>query len=65
MGRIVQRKFSGYAIDYDEVPKGLRIRLRDVRTNRVWDMEDTQYWMRQNLASFYALIPELKNQETA
>ncbi len=58
MGRIVERTFSGSRIDWDEVPPGLTIRLRDVRTNRVWDMEDTHYWIRQKLSTFYSLTQE-------
>lgn len=49
MGRIVVRTFSGYYIDWDEIPKGLKLSVRDVRIGERWELEDVQYWIRQKI----------------
>jgi len=58
MGRIIERTFSGYRINWDNVPGGENIKLvlRDCRTGERQELEDVSYWMRQRLSVIFESV---------
>ena len=51
LSRFLQRTFSGYRLD---LPAGLKLSVRDVRTGQVLRLADTYYWAGQNFAVIVA-----------
>ena len=55
--RIVERKFSGWSLN---IPKGLRLTVRDVRTGEVMEFSsnDLYYWMKASFTSITSQLSE-------